>query len=182
MIMDLQGKKVLFADLDGTLIQTASGKTFAEDCTDFRIRKDVLDKIKCMDNLLFLHIVTNQGGIPQHISKKDFETKLWGIASFIQAYMNSRRANVSEDGDVEVSFDYCMSLDKDNPNRKPNTGMLQALFENKLKWAPSYIKDKANILMIGDASGKEGQFSDSDKKCAENFGIDYLDVEDFLKA
>lgn len=39
-------------------------------------------------------------------------------------------------------------------------------------------KDK--MLMIGDASGKEGQFSDSDKKCAENFGIDYIDVVDFV--
>lgn len=28
--------------------------------------------------------------------------------------------------------------------------------------------------MIGDASGKEGQFSDSDKKTAENFGIVYM--------
>jgi DNA 3'-phosphatase len=168
--MNLNEKKILFADLDGTLIKTASGKTFAEDCTDFRIRKDVLDKIKCMDNLSFLHIVTNQGGIPQYISKKDFETKLCGIVSFIHAYM----------GDVEVSFDYCMSLDKDNPNRKPNTGMLQSLFDNKLRFAAKWLKDKANMLMIGDASGKEGQFSDSDKKCAENFGIDYLDVEDFL--
>lgn len=35
--------------------------------------------------------------------------------------------------------------------------------------------------MIGDASGKEGQFSDSDKRCAENFGVDYLDVNDFVK-
>ena len=40
-------------------------------------------------------------------------------------------------------------------------------------------KDK--ILMIGDASGKKGDFSDSDKKCAENFGIDYIDVKDFLE-
>ena len=46
--MNLNEKKILFADLDGTLIQTASGKTFAEDVTDFRIRKDVLDKIKAM--------------------------------------------------------------------------------------------------------------------------------------
>lgn len=30
------------------------------------------------------------------------------------------------------------------------------------------------------ASGKPGDFSDSDRKCAENFGIDYLDVEDFV--
>ena len=41
--------------------------------------------------------------------------------------------------------------------------------------------DKSEMLMIGDASGKPGQFSDSDKKTAENFGIDYLDVEDFCK-
>ena len=34
--------------------------------------------------------------------------------------------------------------------------------------------------MIGDASGKEEQFSDSDKKTAENFGIDYIDVNDFV--
>jgi hypothetical protein len=33
--------------------------------------------------------------------------------------------------------------------------------------------------MIGDASGKLGQFSDSDKKTAENYGIDYMDIEDF---
>lgn len=34
------------------------------------------------------------------------------------------------------------------------------------------------IMMIGDASGKEGQFSDSDKKTAENFGCEYMDVKD----
>lgn len=33
--------------------------------------------------------------------------------------------------------------------------------------------------MIGDASGKEGQLSDSDKKTAENFGCEYMDVDDF---
>lgn len=36
--------------------------------------------------------------------------------------------------------------------------------------------------MIGDASGKEGQFSNTDKKTAENFGIDYLDVDDFVRS
>lgn len=37
-----------------------------------------------------------------------------------------------------------------------------------------------DCLMIGDASGLEGQFSDSDKKTAENFGIDYMDVSEFV--
>ncbi len=39
---------------------------------------------------------------------------------------------------------------------------------------------KSVTLMVGDASGLEGQFSDSDKRTAENFGIDYLDVNEFV--
>ena len=45
--------KILFADLDGTLITTASGKTFAEDCTDFRVRKEVLDKMMEADVIVY---------------------------------------------------------------------------------------------------------------------------------
>jgi histidinol phosphatase-like enzyme len=40
--------------------------------------------------------------------------------------------------------------------------------------------DKSQMLMIGDASGLEGNFSDSDLKTAENFGIDYMDVSEFI--
>ena len=52
-----------------------------------------------------------------------------------------------------------------------------------LEWLVKNYKrlQKSQILMIGDASGKPGDFSDSDKKCAENFDIDYIDVRDFLK-
>lgn len=35
-------------------------------------------------------------------------------------------------------------------------------------------------LMVGSASGLPGQFSDSDKVCAENAGIDYMDVITFV--
>ena len=38
---------------------------------------------------------------------------------------------------------------------------------------------KEDCLMIGGASGLEGQFSDSDLKTAKNFGCDYLDVTEF---
>jgi hypothetical protein len=37
------------------------------------------------------------------------------------------------------------------------------------------------MIMLSDASGYPGDFSDSDKVCAQNFGIDYVDVRDFLK-
>lgn len=169
--------KILFADLDGTLITTASGKTFAEDCTDFRIRKDVLDKIKTIPGLEYIAIVTNQGGVPQYISEHDVEVKIKSVVEFIRSYFDQKPFHPGEDG-LQICAEYCASMDKDDPCRKPNTGML----ENFLKYSFNWGTDKSVMLMIGDASGKEGQFSDSDKKCAENFGIDYLDVEDFLKA
>ena len=38
--------KVLFADLDDTLIQTRSGKTFPQGIWDMELKLDVLNKIK----------------------------------------------------------------------------------------------------------------------------------------
>ena len=164
--------KYLFCDLDGTLIKTASGKTFAEDATDFRIRKDVLDKIKELhqeNDLEIIAIVTNQGGIPQYISERDFAAKLKAIETFIENITST----------LVMSY-YCASREPSDENRKPNVGMLVKAARDCttiLGW--EFDKEKA--LMIGDASGKPGQFSDSDKKTAENFGIDYMDVEDFIK-
>ena len=76
-MIDFETKKVLFIDLDGTLIKTISGKTFPEDITDFRIQLPVLDKIKeTFPNLSYFFIVTNQGGIGKFISEADFGTKI----------------------------------------------------------------------------------------------------------
>lgn len=178
--MNLREKRILFTDLDGTLIKTASGKTFAEDCTDFRIRKDVLDKIRWMLDLEYVLVVTNQGGIPEYISKQDFETKLDAILYFLNQYLCY---DITVDGKHScpkwIAGTYCASLDKTDSMRKPNTGMLQKLLSEEIIGQNKHFT-KSEMLMIGDASGKDGQFSDSDKKCAENFGIDYLDVEDFL--
>ena len=44
-MINFETKKVLFIDLDDTLIKTISGKTFPENITDFRIQLSVLDKI-----------------------------------------------------------------------------------------------------------------------------------------
>ena len=42
----LKNKKVIFCDLDGTLIETISGETFPKGIWDMKIRFDVLDAIK----------------------------------------------------------------------------------------------------------------------------------------
>ena len=165
-MINFETKKVLFIDLDGTLIKTISGKTFPEDITDFRIQLPVLNKIKeKMPNLVGLFVVTNQGGIGKFVSDHDFDTKILSITNFSAGYL------LCEVGD----YMYCPSNDNNDLLRKPNVGMLEAMCES---W---YFSNKQEMLMIGDASGKPGDFSDSDKKCAENFGIDYIDVRDFLE-
>ena len=170
-MINFEDKKVLFIDLDGTIIKTISGKTFPEDITDFRIQLPVLNKIvEKFPNLRYFFIVTNQGGIGKFVTVDDFETKISNICMFCDDYIGDRNMTTFADSD----WIYCDSMDKNNPMRKPNTGMLETLLQYR-------FESKEECIMIGDASGKPGDFSDSDKKCAENFGIDYIDVRDFLE-
>ena len=163
--------KVLFADLDGTLIDTVSGDTFPKGIWDMRFRFDVLDAIKELEPQCVV-IVTNQGGIEKgFVNRCHFEFKMEYVIRSIKEYV-----------ECCTEYSYCESNDKANHYRKPNTGMLERMMTriSKLLFCLDNLT-KDDCLMIGDASGKEGQFSDSDKKTAENFGIDYLDVEDFIK-
>ena len=165
----LKNKKVIFCDLDGTLIETISGETFPKGIWDMRIKLDVLDAIKKL-NPEYVLIVSNQGGIESgFVDRHDFNSKYEYITRAIREYCG-----------CECYAMYCDTNNKSDPYRKPNTKMLETLLEDYVGDDVEYIKQKS--LMIGDASGKEGQFSDSDKKTAENFGIDYMDINDFVNA
>ena len=160
---------VIFSDLDGTLIKTISGEIFPKGIWDMQLRFEVLDKIKEIKPK-YLMIVSNQGGIESRfINQSDFSIKLDYICLSISEYCN-----------CQCHAMYCATNDKSGPCRKPNVGMLNYL--TKLHIGDDLEQIKSVSLMIGDASGKESQFSNSDKKTAENFGIDYMDVEDFVNA
>lgn len=162
--------KVIFADLDGTLIKTKSGEIFPNGIWDMEFRFEVLDAIKKVQPLAVL-IATNQGGIESgFVNRKSFERKMEYIKCALQEYVGAF-----------TEYTYCSCNDKEYYYRKPNTGMLNSLLHGtQTNWFRYEGISKENCLMIGDASGKEGQFSDTDKKTAENFGIDYLDVDDFV--
>ena len=161
--------KVIFADLDGTLIETISGEPFPKGIWDMQIKFDVLNAIKEL-NPEYILIVSNQGGIESgFVDAQNFRAKSEYVARAVGEYCNCKCYAM-----------YCETNDKLDLYRKPNTGMLENLMEIYVGDNFDYIKPKS--LMIGDASGKKGQFSDSDKKTAENFGIDYMDVNDFVNA
>lgn len=162
--------EVIFADLDGTLINTISGETFPKGIWDMKLNFDALDAIKKVNPKCLL-IITNQGGIEKgFVNRRNFKSKMKYLCRSIKEYTG-----------IEVEYAYCTSNDKDNVYRKPNIGMIDSLM---LKMINRGIIENGictdNILMIGDASGKEGQFSDSDKRCAENAGFDYMDIADFV--
>lgn len=154
-------KTVLYEDIKRT------------DFTSWKGKIDVFEAIKnyAPDDIL---IISNQGGIEKgFVDREMFEYKFDYISNALEDYT-----------DISVSAYYCDSNNKRNANRKPNTGMIKQYMD-----FVEYMNDDEDeeekivydtILMIGDASGKEGQFSDSDKKTAENFGCEYMDVDDFV--
>ena len=172
-------KKIIFIDLDGTLIDTHSGETFPKGIWDMNIKWDAWKALKSFvkeNNTEFVCIVTNQGGIESgHVNRIYWLDKFRYIQSALQEYLNH-----NNDVYVNVYGEYCTSNDKDDFDRKPNTGMLIHFIFIITGWYDLGDIPKSEMIMIGDASGKENQFSDSDKKTAENFGIDYIDINDII--
>ena len=161
--------KYVFVDFDDTIVRTLTGNVFPKGIWDMQIQFRLLDAIsKVQPEYIF--IVSNQGGIPTYVTEEQIQIKMTYVCSAIESYLGN---------DVKCHYTYCASMDKNDNNRKPNTGMLDTMCS---AFKVSQCADnKKNMCMIGDASGKKNQFSNSDIKRAKNFGIDYYDVEDFIR-
>lgn len=158
-----ENHKVILCDLDGTIITTKSGKTFPVNYKDWKFKEGAEKAIKNYNPDMLL-IVTNQGGIARKLIKEsEFRVKLQEVMDFIKGW-----------GIPTVDALYCATEDKNDPMRKPNPGMIEVFRQR-------YGFENSEAIMLGDASGRPGQFSDSDLKAAENAGINYMDIEDFIK-
>lgn len=169
-------------DFDGTLVETASGKTFATDLTDMRIKTDVINKILdiMQDNgVKVFAIVSNQGGVGLgYVAASDIEAKIEYVLRCVHDMAVKRGIR-----GVLYEKRLCYSYNKQDPMRKPNAGMIDDILmkcKDIIMPGMNFSQLKGCSLMVGDASGLPGQFSDSDKVCAENAGIDYMDVIQFL--
>lgn len=162
-------KKVVFIDLDDTLIEPFSGSDFPKCIADMKLIWKTWNALRDWANGRNdwkVFIVTNQAGIARGFVDEDlWKKKVEYIRAALFEYLGKSGV---------VDYMYCTDDNKDNPMRKPNPGMLSSFW---LLACQGSI-DMSEAVMIGDAAGKEGDFSDSDLKAAENFGIDFIDVDD----
>lgn len=163
MDMNINEKRIVFVDLDGTLTRTVTGETFPKGVWDMAFDFEVMDRIGRMRPTA-VFIVSNQGGIEAgHVNHRLFEQKFMYVIASLQDICGQH---------VFVAGRYCPTNKADDQMRKPNTGMLSAMLEEFQKLTQhTFTKD--DCVMIGDM--------ETDRQTAENFGIDYMDVADFRK-
>lgn len=162
--LDIKNKGILLFDFDGTLVETASGKTFATDLTDMRIKTDVINKILdiMQDNgVKVFAIVSNQGGVGLgYVAASDIEAKIEYVLRCVHDMAVKRGIR-----GVLYEKRLCYSYNKQDPMRKPNAGMIDDILmkcKDIIMPGINFSQLKECSLMVGDASGLPGQFSDSD--------------------
>lgn len=160
--------RALFTDLDGTLINTKSKHKFPKDQHDWEFNEKMIRTIKiAKEKGLQLVIVTNQGGIETgHVSETAFVEKMLDICTELQVLTGYV---LGED----LRYYYSSTTDKTHYSRKPNPGMA-------FQAATDLYLNLRGSVMIGDASGRDGDHSADDLNFARRSGIGrYLDVREF---
>lgn len=169
--------KVAFFDADDTLRRSKSGKFVVNEPEDVEILANVGKKIKALNEQgMLVAIVSNQAGIPKHVSLENADKTLLKTIELI-----------GEQGGRIHYFDFAENKDA---NRKPQTGMARTL-KKALKADLGAEIDWKNSFMVGDAAytkddkrpdGTPGtNFSNSDRIFAENLGIPFIEAKEFFE-
>ena len=160
-------------DIDGTIIKTKSGKSFAENKNDWTLLYDntksfLTDLINKEYTIVFF---SNQGGIGK--GKQDREEWINKINNVVD------HLNISPGIQIYAATE-------SNKYRKPSIGMCKAFLE-QYDLDMSNI-DKENSFYCGDAGGRikdwkksmKKDFSDSDRKYALNLDIPFFTPEELF--
>lgn len=173
--------KVAAFDLDGTIINTKSGNTFARGSDDWKFfNENVVQKVKnLVDEDYTIVIFTNQGGVsigqPDSKSYVNFTTKVNNVISELTREIENFKPFVYASPKRPLGKKIRASPEELHLSmRKPQIGM----------WKQFKINieniDMENSFYVGDAAGREHDFLDSDKKFAENIPLTFKTPEEFF--
>lgn len=203
--------KGLFLDLDGTVIVTKSGKTFPVNKEDWQFNGNILERIeKYVDDGYFIMIVSNQGGIELgHVFLNDFRHKMRQVINQIIAATGCPFARIGNR--FSISNNQEDFYRKPNPGMGYDLAMAYILnLSESLMVGDASGKVRKRVTVYGDTSSPSNwsysdgkhlseeekkrvvpgglmgtleykDHSDSDLKFAKACGMQYIDIEDFLK-
>jgi bifunctional polynucleotide phosphatase/kinase len=146
-------RDVVMFDLDGTIITTKSGGVFPKSANDWKWwRSDVVIKslARVAENGSPIIIITNQKSSSANPAKsKLIKNKLSNV---FRALMDELPSHTR----------MCMfAATNSDKYRKPSTG----IFEDRIA---AHVGNVKNFIFVGDAAGREDDFSDTDRKFAYN--------------
>ena len=128
-------EKIAAFDLDGTLIETASGRRFASDYTDWKLMSHVKNKLEQLYKIGYkIVIFSNQGGIPRgKPPKEEFTKKMLSIAKTMGVPI------------------LVLAASGQDINRKPCIGMWHYLLDNE---NDRIVPNVSCSFYVGDAAGR----------------------------
>jgi len=154
-------KSIYMFDLDYTLIKTKSGKKFPIDKNDWEmLYPSVIEKMSKLTNSM-IGIISNQKGLKSGEQKTDWVYKINQINKLIK-------------------IDFVFASLSDDRFRKPLLGSFEFV---KLKFIGigwDNLIEKNKVFYIGDAFGRETDFSDTDIKYAINNCLKFKTPEVFF--
>lgn len=159
-----KGKTKTFAiNIGGGYVRVDYVNTFPENQDDWEFVPGILNAIEpYLEEGFMLIIVSNQGGIEAGFhSQLEVTSKLTSVI-----YTLEFAFDLTNDTQLRTTYYFCPTNNPQHPDRKPNAGMLaKAFLEHDL--------DMSLCLMVGDM--------ESDRQCAANGGVSYMDVHEFLR-
>ena len=144
-------QKMAIFDYDWTLVKPKSNGTFSKNENDW------------------VWLTKNVPIVIKEYYKKGYS---------INIISNQRRNYVMKEKEISnalntLNIPVCYIIANDNINAKPNINMFHILTNNK-KW------ESKKSFYVGDALGRQGDWSDVDKKFAENIGIKYYSPDELF--